>query len=81
MVYDMSTDKAVYPNTGEPGYAIHKTTGNVVDADGYELYTDDGKGNGDYICFSPDKFWIERIAFAMDNVGMTENEWHAIGRS
>lgn len=63
MIYDM-TGNELYPHTGEPGFAIHKSM--ATDIDGFELYTDDGKGNGDYICFSPDKFWIERIAFAMD---------------
>jgi hypothetical protein len=51
--------------TGEPGYAIHKST----DSDGYplfEIYADDGRGNGDYITGTADQFWAERIAHALD---------------
>ncbi len=63
MVYDMSDDSNAYIG-GESGYAIHKCTEDNETF--FELYTDDGRGNGDYICKSYDKYWIERIAYALD---------------
>jgi len=61
MVYDNTKEKPEF--NGERGYAIHRITGKTIT---YELYTDDGRGNGEYICVSDDLYWIRRIAYSMD---------------
>lgn len=64
MVYNMTGNNA-YLSTGEIGYAIHECMEDGMKW--FELYTDDGRGNGNYICRSADFYWIERIAYALDN--------------
>ncbi len=73
MVYDNTLDNRpdyAYENSAERGYAIHENSGDPVNGEygehRYSLYTDDGRGNGDYIAGSSDIYWIRRIAFALD---------------
>ena len=62
MIYD-NTDKVEY-GSGERGYAIHSHVeeNHMV----YELYTDDGRGNGNFICNASELYWIRRIAEGLD---------------
>lgn len=32
----------------------------------YAIYTDDGRGNGDFVCDTGDRWWAFRIAVALD---------------
>lgn len=75
-VYDMTTDTAVHPKDGKAGYTIHKVSDLVETF--FELYTDDGKGNGDFICRASDHYWAERIACALDNDGYNEQPQYPI---
>jgi len=43
--------------TGDSGYAVYKAD----DKDGFEVYTDDGKGNGDYVCHVIDQFYLDKV--------------------
>lgn len=64
MVYDRTENKTAAPQSIK-GYAIYdedtEDRGKL-----YTIYTDDGHGNGDYICESTDKYWIFRVANALD---------------
>jgi hypothetical protein len=62
MIYD-NTNQELAPHDfqGEPGYALHRN-----DEGDIELYTDDGRGNGDYIGVFPDVYWARRVAEALD---------------
>ena len=65
MVYDNTQGTPTF--NGEFGYAIHET----IEDDkykSYDLYTDDGYGNGDHICTSSDIYWIRRIAHSIDQL-------------
>lgn len=70
MVYDRTgLQTGVPPSPIEQharGFAIHSEV--VTDGRGtiYNLYTDDGRGNGDYVCETTDRFWAFRIAQALD---------------
>ena len=68
MVYDNTQCSNPRLTTGERGFAIHDNGGLNLDEHRYELYTDDGRGNGDYICGSSDIYWIRRIAYSLDEV-------------
>lgn len=65
MVYDNTHVAKPDYSSGEKGYAIHKSVDNEYEHT-YNLYTDDGRGNGDYIAGSDDVYWIRRIAHALD---------------
>ena len=75
MVYD----NTIYRRTqseitvgGPAGFALHDTApagGDPVDGYRYELYSDDGRGNGDFICGSNDLEWMRRVAHSLDFVG------------
>ena len=65
MVYDNVEGTPRWP--GERGFAIHK-----AEEDGthnphpFEVYTDDGRGNGDFIAACYDYNTALRIAYALD---------------
>lgn len=68
MVYDNTLGTPIF--TGQSGYAIHEcpaelSTGTPIM---YEIYTDDGRGNGDYVCTSSQLYWARRIAHGLDNL-------------
>lgn len=72
MIYDRTNERENVSSSDthlhEPGYAIHSRPASDVFGEiaGYELYTDDGRGNGDFVCFTPEHYWAERIALALD---------------
>jgi hypothetical protein len=68
MVYDYINNSPVREYE-ERGYTIHDANPQAsptASGPRYELYTDDGRGNGDYIAGSDDIYWIRRIADALD---------------
>ena len=69
MVYDNTIGERPqhYGERAASGYAIHEANPPVEGEPRYSLYTDDGRGNGDYIAGSEDIYWIRRIAFALDS--------------
>lgn len=77
MIYDNTQVDFKYDLTQQnpTGYAIHAVSEeiqNITSRRKYELYTDDGRGNGDFICESNDYYWIERIARALDSVDLAK---------
>ena len=76
MIYD-NTDRFVPVHereSNEPGFSIHR---NWNDGDEHKLvigpgdhqfsiFTDDGRGNGDYVCGTSDLTWARRIAGGLD---------------
>lgn len=65
MVYKATDEARVQ---GEPGYAIYAPN-QAYDGDlkfMWEIYTDDGAGNGDFVARASEKYWAERIAYALD---------------
>ncbi len=74
MVYDR-TDSAHFEFHNQDdtkhgrGFAIHSEATEDMGTL-YTLYTDDGRGNGDYVCQSTDQYWIKRIALALDSDGI-----------
>jgi hypothetical protein len=48
------------------GYSIHSE---ATDDRGtlYTLYTNDGKGNGDYVCETTDLWWVKTIAGSLND--------------
>jgi len=70
MVYDGSVELADR-TSDKKGYAIvspiNEKSEDVQDTY-WTIFTDDGKGNGDFVCHCPDKYWAERIAYALDEV-------------
>jgi len=68
VVYDMTENEVYYAQTPPvPGFDIItccKT--NIIT---YEIYTDDGRGNGDYVTTCSDIYWARRIAYSLDEVG------------
>lgn len=65
MIHDW-TELPAHLSPAQPGYAIHFRCGDQDESPTYELYSDDGSGNGDYICSSTDLYWIRRIAVGLD---------------
>lgn len=67
MVHDQTGDNPTpYPFDGEGGYTIHQSLNEGYPE--YEIYSDDGQGNGDFICKTPDIYWARTIAQALDNL-------------
>jgi len=70
MVYDHTVDGlgGYYDSSRqepEKSYAIYD---GCSDETHYSLFTDDGHGNGNYICGSSDIYWIRRIAYSLDSI-------------
>lgn len=65
MVYDYTDPQGFRPSTSERGFAIHQVS-HESHSPLYELYTDDGRGYGNYVASSSDLYWIRRIAYALD---------------
>ena len=69
MIYDRTTTTTTPPRHDLPqglrGFALHAEVRDGATI--YTLFTDDGRGNGDYVCESGDRFWIDRIAAALDD--------------
>lgn len=69
MVYDR-TDGAKSEPAGERGYAIHESQAGPLEVEGeitqFEIYTDDGRGNGDFVCKTPSREWAFKIAQLLD---------------
>ena len=68
MVYDMTAKDAKHPNSGIKGYAIIKGSESDFQYPVYEIYTDDGQGNGDYVCSTSDFYWARLIAQSLDDL-------------
>lgn len=76
MVYDNTQAHRVLRPSSQSGFAIHDGGEALTEADlltrgsehRYSLYTDDGRGNGDFVCGSSDLYWIRRIAYSLDFV-------------
>jgi hypothetical protein len=66
MVYDQTDDNKPAEMTGKPGFTIHKSQ--PGDEHTYSIYTDDGRGNGDYVCGVTDDYWARRIAHSLDQL-------------
>jgi len=76
MVYTELTPALGNPSAnriaGESGYMIYAPAPYIdhpaVMAEDlhYAIYTDDGCGNGDFLCFAVDAYWANRIAAALD---------------
>lgn len=70
MVYDCTDPVTVVytDNIIRPGYAIHKIDASVSESGitEWEIYTDDGRGNGDFVCRAADSYWAGRIARSLD---------------
>jgi len=69
MIYDWTQDDVLVLQQlySESGYSIHDNGESNLDEHRYEIYTDDGRGNGDFVCTTSDLFWIRRIAQALDS--------------
>jgi hypothetical protein len=69
MIYDEETIR----RTGTPGYTIVRAFDDNGSPDGEfrEIYTDDGRGNGDFVCRAVSKYWAETIAAALDAQAVT----------
>jgi len=68
MIYDHTTTNLQLSDfKGDKGFAIHSEE--VTDGRGivYIIFTDDGYGNGNYVCESTDKYWIDKIAVLLDS--------------
>lgn len=66
MVYD-STDDAPFPRkrTGEPGYAVFSEDLERLGIS-YTVFTDDGRGTGEYVCQTTERWYAFRIARLLD---------------
>lgn len=73
MVYDNTIQRRSVTDLnrgGSTGFSIHDI-GPVATESAYcryEIYTDDGRGNGDYVCACPELGWARAIAQALDHV-------------
>lgn len=60
-VYDR-TDLVKVPLHGPSGYSMHSETDDNNEPTGrIEIYTDDGRGNGEFIAIAVDKYWARRL--------------------
>lgn len=66
MVYDCTDDSALVIRTGEPGYAVFTNPDSDGQGKTYDIFQDDGTGNGDFICGVTDLYWARRIAHSLD---------------
>lgn len=65
MVYDNTNPQIRIEHNGDRGYAIHE---NKEDGDTptFDIYEDDGRGNGDHLCSTASVYWARVIAHTLD---------------
>lgn len=74
MIYDNTSSRPnKYTEERIQGFTIHE---NSEGEHLYSLYTDDGRGNGNYICGASELYWIRRIAHGLDAQDPRQFNYH-----
>ncbi len=68
MVYE-GTKTPSERESEKPGFNIFPPIKPESDATDmyWAIFTDDGKGNGNFVCYAADEYWAKRIAHSLDS--------------